>query len=159
MQHKILSGAGMALLGLFAAVSLGAGRGTDSFKVYLNNKLIHEQYVEEKVPLDLLQLDESNINDRLTFHYSHCGRIGTGRKLAVKDAAGKTLREWKYADAQGRQSGMAIPVKEVLQLRQQHVSFFYTATELPKGQQMASFRLRSSTTSWVPGEPVLALLC
>lgn len=159
MQHKLLSGTAASLLALFTIVSLKAGGGTDSFKVYLNNKLIHQQYVEEPVPLDKLQLDESNLNDKLTFHYSHCGHIGTNRKMSVKDASGKTLREWKFADATGKQSGMEVPVKELLALRQQKVSFIYTASELPKGQLMASFRLPNSATSWVPGQSVLTLLC
>ncbi|WP_157962809.1 hypothetical protein [Chitinophaga deserti] len=159
MQHKFLFSALTVLLGIFTFASLQAGGGRDSFKVYLNNKLIHEQYVGQEMQLDKLQLDESNLQDKLTFHYSHCGKIGTSRKLTVKDAAGKILREWKFTDAEGKQSGMAVPVKDLLALRQQNVSFFYTATELPKGQLMASFRLHSSATSWVPGQSVLALMC
>lgn len=159
MQHKLLFSIIAALAGVMTFATLRAGGGRDSFKVYLNNRLIYEQWVGEKISLDALQLDESNRADNLTFHYSHCGKIGTGRKLSVKDADGKTLREWKFANAEGKQSGMVVPVKELLQLRQQDVSFFYTASELPKGQLMASFRLRSTAVSWAPGESVLRLLC
>ncbi|MGE7776337.1 hypothetical protein ACQKLP_16535 [Chitinophaga sp. NPDC101104] len=159
MQHKFLFSALATLAGLFTIASLYAGGGRDSFKVYLNNKLIVEKWLGEKITIDELPLDESNLNDKLTFHYSHCGRIGTDRKVVVRDAKGKTLREWAFANAEGKQSGMVIPVKEILQLRQQNVSFVYSANELPKGQLMASFRLHASTTSWVPGQSVLTLLC
>lgn len=159
MQHKFLFSALATLAGLFTIASLHAGGGTDSFKVYLNNKLIYEHFLSQKFSLDALPLDEKNINDNLTFHYSHCGRIGTDRKLVVRDEKGKTLREWTFANAQGKQSGMVIPVREILQLRQQNLSLVYTANELPKGQLVASFRMHASATSWVPGQPVLTLLC
>ncbi len=133
MQHKLLFKILAALTGVLAFATLRAGGGADSFKVYLNNKLIHEQWVGQKISLDQLPLDESNLNDKLTFHYSHCGKIGTDRKLIVKDADGKTIREWKFANAEGKQSGMVVPVKELLQVRQQNVSFFIPHQNCPKG--------------------------
>lgn len=141
------------------AIATQALAGRDHLKVYLNNQLIHEQYVGEPVKLSLLKLDRSNINDRLTFHYSHCGQIGTGRKLSIRDDNGGIIREWKFADASGKQSGMVIAVKELLQLRQDNLRFFYTATELPKGQLMAAFQVTDKTTSWVPGNSMLQLWC
>ncbi|WP_346317803.1 hypothetical protein [Chitinophaga sp. YIM B06452] len=137
----------------------GSGTGRDHLKVYLNNQLIHEQYVGESVKLSNLRLDKANANDQLTFHYSHCGKIGTGRKLTVKDDKGGTIREWKFADATGKQSGMVVAVKELLQLKQDNLRFFYTATELPQGQLMAAFHVTDKTTSWVPGSSVLQFLC
>jgi hypothetical protein len=144
---------------LAIATQAGSGMGGDHLKVYLNNKLIHEQYIGEPVKLSNLRLDKANADDQLTFHYSHCGKIGTGRKLTVKDDKGNTIREWKFADATGKQSGMVVSVKELLQLKQDNLRFFYTASELPKGQLMASFQLTDKTTSWVPGSSVLQFLC
>lgn len=141
------------------AIATQARAGADHLKVYLNNKLIHEQYVGQEIKLSSLQLDKANINDQLTFHYSHCGKIGTGRKLSVKDDKGGIIREWKFADASGKQSGMVIAVKELLQLKRENLRFFYTANELPKGQLMAAFHVTEQTTSWVPGNSVLQFLC
>ncbi|WP_119080460.1 hypothetical protein [Chitinophaga alhagiae] len=131
-------------------LSSRAHAGGDYFKVYLNNKLIIEQHVWEPLKLQQLQLGKANADDELTFHYSHCGKLGSNRKIAVQDAKGKVIREWKFADAPGsKQSGMVITVKELLALQQRDLRFFYTATELPKGQLVGSFHVGSQTTSQV----------
>lgn len=128
--------------------SIQAKAGGDYFKVYLNNKLILEKHVNDAFDLKQLQLDKSNVNDKLVFHYSHCGQIGNGRKIAVKDAKGNVVREWKFEDVSGKHSGMIIPVKELLQLKQDDLQFVYTAKELPKGQLIAALRLTDKTTSF-----------
>lgn len=130
--------------------SIQAKAGGDYFKVYLNNKLIHEQYMGQPFSLTQLQLDKANINDKLVFHYSHCGQIGNGRKITVKDAKGNVIKEWKFEDVSGKHSGMIIPVKELLQLKQDDLQFVYTARELPKGQLMAAVRLTDKTTGYQP---------
>lgn len=130
--------------------SIQARAGADYFKVYLNNKLILEQYVGKTIDLKQLQLDRSNINDQLVFHYSHCGQIGTGRKVAVIDAKGNIIKEWKFEDVSGKHAGMIIPVKELLQLKQDDLQFVYTAKELPKGQLMAAVKLTDKTTGYHP---------
>ena len=131
-------------------LSIQAKAGGDYFKVYLNNKLIHEQYMTQPFSLKLLQLDKANINDQLVFHYSHCGKIGNGRKVTVKDAKGNVIKEWKFEDVSGKHSGMIIPVKELLQLKQDDLQFVYTAKELPKGQLMASIRVTDKSTGYRP---------
>jgi len=147
LTHILSKAAVLAVvcLGIF---SLQAKAGGDYFKVYLNNKLILEQYVHLPFDLKQLQLDKSNINDKLVFHYSHCGQIGNGRKIAVKDAKGNVMKEWKFEDVSGKHSGMIIPVKELLQLKQDDLQFVYSAKELPKGQLMASVRLTDKTTGY-----------
>lgn len=127
-------------------LSFRAHAGGDYFKVYLNNKLILEQHVSEALNLQQLQLDKANAADKLTFHFSHCGKLGSDRRITVKDAKGNAIREWKFADAPGsKQSGMVIPVKELLALQQHDLQFFYSAKELPKGQLVATFRVNSKT--------------
>jgi hypothetical protein len=135
-----------------SALSLNAKVGGDHFKVYLNNKLIIEQYIGGAIKINLqqLQLDKANVNDKLTFHYSHCGEIGRSRKIAVTDAKGKVIREWKFADASGKQSGMVIPVKELMELKQEGLQFVYSAQQLPKGQALAALHLTDRSTGWLP---------
>lgn len=133
-----------------SALSLDAKAGTDHFKVYLNNKLIIEQYMGRTFTLQQLQLDKANVNDKLTFHYSHCGEIGKSRKIAVTDAKGKIIREWKFADVSGKQSGMEIPVKELLALKQDGLQFVYSAQQLPKGQALAGLHMTDKSTGWLP---------
>lgn len=134
-----------------SALSLNAKAGGDHFKVYLNNKLIIEQYMGNRTfTLQQLQLDKVNVNDKLTFHYSHCGEIGKSRKIAVTDAKGKIIREWKFADASGKQSGMVIPIKELMELKQDDLQFVYSAQQLPKGQTLAALHLTDKSTGWLP---------
>lgn len=133
-----------------SALSLDAKAGADHFKVYLNNKLIIEQYMGRTFTLQQLQLADANINDKLTFHYSHCGEIGKSRKIAVTDAKGKVIKEWKFADASGKQSGMVIPVKELMELKRDGLQFVYSAQQLPKGQALAALHLTGRSIGWLP---------
>lgn len=145
-----------AVMFCITLLSLRAHAGGDYFKVYLNNKLIIDQPVWEPLNLQQLQLDKANENDKLTFHYSHCGKLGSGRKIAVQDAKGKVIREWKFADAPGsKQSGMVIAVKELLALQQSDLRFFYTAKELPKGQLVGTFHVGGKTTTQVTAPAAL----
>lgn len=135
-------------------LSFRAKAGGDYFKVYLNNKLILEQAMHEPFNLKQLQLTKANAGDQLVFHYSHCGKLGNSRKIAVKDGKGNLIKEWKFADAAGKQSGMVIPVKDLLALQQNDLEFYYTAKELPKGQLVGSFRVNNQTASRA-GTPAL----
>lgn len=155
-RTTILRKAAALAIVCLSVFSIQAKAGGDYFKVYLNNKLIHEQYMTQPFSLAKLQLDKANINDQLVFHYSHCGTIGNGRKIAVKDAKGNVIKEWKFEDVSGKHSGMIIPVKELLQLKQDDLQFVYTARELPKGQLMASARLTDKTTGYHPAAPQAA---
>ncbi|MGX5818812.1 hypothetical protein ACWKWU_11485 [Chitinophaga lutea] len=138
---------------------LPAMAGGDHFKVLLNGKVLIQQAMYDKFNLKQLDLSQANAGDVLTFHYSHCGRVGTGRKIAFRDAKGNVVKEWAFADAKlptdaygnvkGAEAGMDIPVKDILALRQQDLQVAYTAKELPKGQLMAAFHIVRSTTSEV----------
>jgi hypothetical protein len=142
---KRIVSAALAIVSI-ALLSFRAHAGGDHFKVYLNNKLILEQNAWEPLKLTALQLGKANENDKLTFHFSHCGKLGSDRKIAVKDAKGNLVKEWKFADAPGsKQSGMVIPVKEVLALQQQDVQFYYSAKELPKSMLVGQFRIEGKT--------------
>lgn len=134
-----------------SAISITAKAGTDFFKVYLNNKLVLEQYVSEAFNLQMLELDKANVNDKLTFHYSHCGGVpGKDRKIALTDGNGKIVKAWKFADQEGKHSGMVVPVKELLQYHQSKLRFVYSATQLPKGQLIAGLQVSDQRTGWVP---------
>src|SRR5882724_7275881 len=129
-------------LKIFAVISIcllsfafKSGVGTDSYKIYLNNKLILEQYVSNKLTIKDLALTSANINDHLVIFYNHCGQIGKGSSIAIKDDQGKLLKEWKFEDVAGTDKGMSIPVKEILQLEKNnagsHLNIYYAAAQLP----------------------------
>ncbi len=128
-----------ALLSLF---TFQAKAGGDSYQIYLNNKLILKQYVTQPLNIKSLELDKANANDRLVIFYSHCGQIGKERSIIIKDDNEKILKEWKFADVTGRDAGMVIPVKELLQIKsnnnKRHLSLYYYAQQLPQGRKLYS---------------------
>ncbi len=121
--------------------------GLDSYEIYLNDKLILKQFVNQPLSLRKLQLDKANDNDRLRIYYRHCNtpETGTGRSIVVKDKRGNTLKKWEFADAAGSNTDMVISVKELLRLEKNNanhdLSLHYTAREHPKGEMLAAIRL------------------
>ena len=131
------------LLTLFTA---SATAGLDSYSIYLNNKLVLKQSVNEPLNLQGLQLDKADANDQLVIYYSEChapNKIGKGRRISVKDDQGNTIKEWKFADISGTDNGMKIPVKELLELKKRSKGNFtlvYAASQLPQGQKLTGLQ-------------------
>jgi hypothetical protein len=147
------------LLAVFSILLCGtafkAKAGLDSYEIYLNSKLILKQYVNQPLNLESLGLDQSNINDRLVIHYSQCNapdKLGKGRSISVKDGSGNTIKKWSFADAKDGQTGMVIPVKELLQLEKKtplsKLSLYYTAEGHATGQLLANFHFGSKSTTY-----------
>jgi hypothetical protein len=139
---------------LIFGASFKAKAGLDSYEIYLNNKLILKQSVNQPLSLESLGLNQSNINDQLVIHYSQCnapGKLGKGRSILVKDAKGNTLKKWNFADAKDGLTGMEIAVKELLQLEKKApfstLSLYYTA-EGRAGQLLANFHFGNKNTTY-----------
>jgi len=122
--------------------------GLDGYEIYLNNKLILKQYVNQPVSLRVLQLDKANEGDELHVRYTHCSNKGpgTGRSIVLKDEQGNTLKKWAFAYAIGSDFNMTIAVKELLQIEKKNtlheLSLYYTARELPKGEMLGFVRVK-----------------
>ena len=136
------------------AFTMSAKAGLDSYEIYLNNKLIVKQAVNQPLSLKDLQLDKANANDQLVIHYSQCnapGKVGKGRNIIVKDAEGKTLKEWKFADATGANTRMVIPVKELLALEKNGgggtLNLYYAAIDRSEGQILAGFKIKGKSST------------
>lgn len=121
--------------------------GLDGYEIYLNNKLILKQYVNQPLSLRVLQLDKANEGDNLRIKYTHCTvkGPGTGRSIVLQDEQGNTLKKWAFADA-ASDYNMTIPVKELLQLEKKNanheLSLHYAARELPKGETLAMLHFK-----------------
>lgn len=128
----------------FITFSFTTKRGLDSYEIYLNDKLILKQSVNQPLSLRKLQLGKANDSDQLRINYQHCegNGVGTGRSIVIKDKKGNTLKKWTFANAIGSNTAMVIPVKELLQVERnnanQDLSIYYTAQELPKGEMLAA---------------------
>lgn len=131
----------------FALYSFTSKLGLDSYEIYLNNKLILKQTVNQPLSLRMLQLGAAKESDQLRIRYIHCMKegAGTGRSISLKDEKGTTLKKWVFADTAGSDLTMPIAVKDLLQLEKNYskhdLSLHYSAHELPKGETLAFLRL------------------
>lgn len=123
--------------------------GLDTFAVYLNEKLILKQAVNEPISLQSLQLGKANASDRLVIYYSQCNvenKVGKSRVLAIKNAKGHTVREWKFADSKTGESVMTISVRDLLQmdktLAMEELHLFYAAEGKTDPQKLLSLQVR-----------------
>lgn len=142
MRPVLMTALIFAVLGLSTVT---AKAGLDSYEIYLNNKLILKQYVNQPLSLKNLPLSKAGADDKLTIYYSQCnaeGKSGKGRRIAVKDKKGNIVKEWKFADAKTGDTGMVIPVKELLALEKNgggsQLDLYYIAEGRPDGQMLAS---------------------
>lgn len=129
----------LALLSL-CGLGFAPKAGLDSYEIYLNEKLILKQQVNQPLTLRKLQLVEADRKGELRIRYRHCKspETGIGRVVSVKDEQGNVLRKWEYADTSVM---MTIPVKELLNLEREsdgrELALFYTARQHPNGEMLA----------------------
>jgi hypothetical protein len=129
----------------FLFQSYAGPSGGDYYKVFLNNRLITEQYLAKPVAMKTLSLAASNNNDHLTVYYSHCGAIGKERIVSVRSYSGTVLKEWKFADSKSFE--LQLPVKDVLNTSAKRGSVFlyYASKEIPSGKQLLAIDLSNKT--------------
>ena len=138
LHRRLITLASFAILSL----SFFAFRpGGDIYEIYLNKQLLMKQYSTQPLAIKSLHLTKANAADQLIVFYSHCGTIGKGRKLSLRNEQGKVMKEWQFADASGKDGGMSIPVKELLQVEAQTnaaLSLFYSSDLTPKGKALTA---------------------
>ncbi|MEI9808869.1 MAG: hypothetical protein WDO16_13950 [Bacteroidota bacterium] len=137
----------IALL-VFSALlsSFSATKGGEGFEIFLNNKLVLQQFGSQMNTIKSIELDQRFTNDQLVIKYHHCGQAGKNRSIAIKDAQNKILKEWKFANVSAANlsvsdAAMACKVKDILSLQKSNpgkLSLYYTSSELPKGKLLAT---------------------
>ncbi len=124
--------------------------GGEGFEIYLNNKVVLQQYGGDMNTVKSLQLKSSSTTDKLTIKYHHCGKVGKNRVITIKDGQNKVLKEFRYTDAATPVSAMAINVKDILSLKKVSSStlkLFYSSSELPNGRVLASINTTGGITA------------
>ena len=144
-KKRIFGGLASLLVLATALFSFTSPMGGDVFQIYLNNKMVLQEYVHDSKGVKNLNMDNASLNDQITVHYSHCGTIGKSRHIALKNDDGKVLRKWNFQDANGKIAGMTISVKDVVSVQKANggnsVELFYSAKEMPRGKQLASINM------------------
>jgi len=115
--------------------------GGEGFEVYLNNKLVVQQFGEKMNSVKSIELDQSASNGQLAIRYFHCGQPGKSRVVTIKDEQNVVLKEWRFGDTKDVSARLCCNVKDILSLPKikagKKVNLYYTSTELPKGRLLA----------------------
>jgi hypothetical protein len=120
--------------------------GGEGFEIYLNNKVVLQQFGKEMNTLKSIPLDRSLASSQVSVKYFHCGRAGKDRTITIKDDNNKTLKEWHYPDVaaanmSGSDLSMNFKVSDILLLQKNNsgkFNLYYSSSELPKGRLLAS---------------------
>lgn len=137
--HK-LAIAGICTL-LFSFSSPWGGEG---FQIFLNNKVVLQQFGNDMNTVKTLNLAQASGDDEISVRYHHCGRIGKNRVITIKDEQDKILKTWKFSDASEAADRMTCKVKEIVGLKNSKSSvlkLYYASSELTKERQLASINV------------------
>jgi hypothetical protein len=132
--------ASMFLLLVASLFSFSKKMGGDIFEVYVNGKLVVQQYVAVATGVQNIQLGQSFSNDKVEVYYSHCGHMGKGRKITIKNEQNQVLKQWQFADNEAK-SRMACQVKDILALQKNkntRLNLFYSSAEIPQGRLLVT---------------------
>lgn len=125
------------LAGLF---SFSKPLGGEGFEIYLNNKLMLQQFGSQMVSTKSLHLDQRFADEQLTVKYYHCGQAGKNRHISIKDAQNRTLKDWSFANS--KEPGLTFPVNEILTLQnganRNSLNLYYSSSELPNGKLLVT---------------------
>lgn len=125
-----------------ALLAFSPAPGGDKFEIFLNNKLVMEQYISQTTSAKFLTLDQRHYNDKIDVYYSHCGKTGTGRTITLTDGQNKVIKKWGFANATGSNKAMSWKVKEIMDLQKGKdratLRLVYFSRELPAGRLLAS---------------------
>jgi len=133
-------------VGLF---SFSNNRGGDSFEIWLNGKMMLQQFVHVSSAVQTLHLNVASANDKVDIYYRHCGQVGTDRYITIKDDNDRPLKVWKFADASGNNPAMSIKLKDISGLKKSKdskLNIFYSSNELPKGKVLATLDVSNETS-------------
>lgn len=135
----IKSIAAIAMCAMFFSFSTNSGG--EGFEIYLNNKVVLQQYGDDMKNVKALNLEDAADNDQLSVRYHHCGRVGKSRIITIKDGNDKVLKQFKFSDVADAAARMSCKVKEIRNLqtgKDKTLKLFYASSELPKGRLLTS---------------------
>ena len=131
--------------------SFASTPGAHSFQVYLDSKLMIDQYVNSKMVAPTLLVDGAENYNQLIVKYSECGRTVTGRRITIKDDNNKVLKDWRFEGAtSGFEDPMTCLVKDITALKQKgskNLRLYYSSNEFPEGQQIANLVISGEGTT------------
>jgi hypothetical protein len=124
--------------------------GAHAVKVYLDDKLVVDQYLNFKGNNPTLALDPAAKYDKLIVKYNECGRTVSERKITAKDNSNNILKEWQFlGSSTGFEGSMECSVKDIIALKSKSntVKLFYSSNDFPEGQPFLALTIGNTTTA------------
>jgi len=115
--------------------------GGEGFEIYIDNKLVLQQFNQEMKELKTIQLTAAQSKSMLQVKYYHCGMAGKSRILELKNADQKTIKRWEFVNSEGKNFAITVAVKEILDSQQKTsdgaIYLYYSSKEAPQGRLLA----------------------
>ena len=148
-MKSIMTKSMLALAICATLVSFRNKPGAEGFEIYLNNKVVVQQFGTDMSKVKNIRLTQNLAADKLTIKYHHCERVGKKRIVTIKDAHNKVLKEFNYADVATPVGAMTVNVKDLLILMRgnNQLKLYYSSSELPKGRMLVSFSTSAISTT------------
>lgn len=124
--------------------------GGEGFEIFLNNKVIVQQFGTEKKNVIKLDLSAAAPSDQLTLKYYHCGKAGKNRVITLRDNKNNVLKTFSFKDDTNPVAAMQVRVKEILDAekgKSQVISLYYTSSELPQGRMLVALQTKAVLTA------------
>ena len=134
----------LAFVALSAVLFSFYGIGGEGYTIRIGDRLLIEKHVTLKSVVPNFSLSQGDVDEELFVYYSHCGKIGMSRSIAIKDNRNTVLKEWKYADVVSGNAPMVCKVKDILALQREagrSVQLVYSSKEIPSGKVLANVTL------------------
>jgi hypothetical protein len=137
----ILSMALLVVASSFIYSFVAPAAGGEGFQIYIDNKLVLQQFNTEMKELKNIQLTTAHSNSEMTVKYYHCGMAGKSRILELKNSDQKTVKRWQFDNADGKNFAVTVPVKEILDSQEKlgngTIFLYYSSKEAPQGRLLA----------------------
>ncbi|QNA43056.1 hypothetical protein [Lacibacter sediminis] len=115
--------------------------GGEGFEIYVDNKLVLQQFNQEMKQLKNIQLTEAQSKSELKVKYYHCGMAGKSRILELKNSDQKTVKRWEFDNSEGKNFAITVAVKEILDSQEKlgngTIYLYYSSKEAPQGRLLA----------------------
>jgi hypothetical protein len=133
MKTKIFSALAIAFCA--ALFSFSPKPGGEGFEIYLDNKLVLQQFGKDMNQVKAISIDPSHSKAQLSVKYYHCGQAGKNRTLVIKNADNKVLKQWSFENTAKNSGAMCCGVREILDLQKVNSNklyLYYSSTEMAK---------------------------
>jgi hypothetical protein len=140
---------------MFAAVifsvslfSFSSPAGADHFQIYIDKKLVLDQFVHLSTGVKVINLQPANYQSQLDVYYNHCGEMGKARTIVLKDQQDKVIKTLKFKDGN---KFMSCSVSDFIDLKKKNnfprIYLYYAAEQMPEPRLLANIVVNTENRS------------